>query len=156
MAPTHFDRKFFSLMVGRPHSFANASATNVLPVPIGPVKSSPIGTRAGPALADALGDDQEVLLHLVHAADDVEAVRRLDELDEAVALAFEDLPLPLADTRRSTSRRAVSAGSFGEDAGGAASGATSFAISSWLSPAVSAASLAARSATPHLPRAVPR
>ena len=31
VAPTHFERKFFSLIVGSAHSFANASATKVLP-----------------------------------------------------------------------------------------------------------------------------
>ena len=76
VAPTHLERKFFSLIVVSPHSFANASATNVLPVPIGPVKRMPIGTRLRPALADVLGDDEQVLLHLLHAADDFEAVLR--------------------------------------------------------------------------------
>ena len=45
VAPTHFERKFFNLIVVKPHSFAKVSATNVLPVPIGPVKRIPIGTR---------------------------------------------------------------------------------------------------------------
>src|SRR5437762_7761579 len=36
---SHFERKFFSLIVVSPHSFANASATKVLPVPIGKTRS---------------------------------------------------------------------------------------------------------------------
>ena len=87
------------------------------------------------ALADVLGDHEEVLLDLLHAADDLEAVLRLDELDEAEALALEDLALaprdepvglparPLGDVR-------------GVPSGARAPGAMSFRISSRVMPAV--------------------
>ena len=57
VAPTHFERKFFSLMVVSPHSLANASATKVLPVPIGPGEEDAHRARGCVrALADVLGD----------------------------------------------------------------------------------------------------
>ena len=69
---------------------------------------------ARPAVADVLGDHQEVLLHLLHAADDVEAVFGLDELDEAEALALEDLALAPGDepvhVRRARSATAAGVG----------------------------------------------
>ena len=40
---------------------------------------------------------QEVLLHLLHAAHHLEAVLRFDELDEAEALALDDLALAPGD-----------------------------------------------------------
>ena len=43
--PTHFSRKFLNLMQVSPLSAAKASATKVFPVPIGPTKMMPIGTR---------------------------------------------------------------------------------------------------------------
>jgi hypothetical protein len=43
--PTHLLRKFLSLMAVRPDDLAKASATKVLPVPMGPVNNRPIGTR---------------------------------------------------------------------------------------------------------------
>ena len=72
---------------------ANASATKVLPVPIGPVNSIPIGTRLVRPSRMFSAITQQVLLDLLHAADHIEAVLRLDELDQAEALALEDLAL---------------------------------------------------------------
>ncbi len=49
--PTHFERKFFSTTPGSPASFRNALMTKVLPTPIGPTASSPIGaSRRSPVL----------------------------------------------------------------------------------------------------------
>src|SRR5690606_32278225 len=54
--------------------------------------------RAGAvALAHVLGDLEQLLLHLVDAADHREVVIGLDELDEAEALALDDLPLAPED-----------------------------------------------------------
>ena len=84
-------------MVVRPDSLANASATKVLPAPIGPVNSRPIGTRAVLPLADVAGDPLQLVLDPLDAADDAEVVLRLDELDQAEALALDDLALAAGD-----------------------------------------------------------
>src|SRR6185436_6799965 len=57
----------------------------------------------GAPLADALGDQQQVALDLVHAAHHLEAELRLDELDEAEALALEDLALAPCRSEEHTS-----------------------------------------------------
>ncbi|HEV2763903.1 MAG TPA: hypothetical protein VGV38_13055, partial [Pyrinomonadaceae bacterium] len=48
-------------------------------------------------LADVLGDDEQVFLDLLHAAHHVEAVLRLDELDQTEALALKYLALAPGD-----------------------------------------------------------
>ena len=150
VAPTHLERKFFSLMVVRPHSLANASATKVLPVPIGPVKRMPIGTRLRSPVADVLGDREQVLLDLLHAADHLEAVLRLDELDEAEALALDDLALALGDEPVDLAPRAIRAARVDRCGGRARRGrAASHLVAA--EAGVSAASLCARSAARRAP-----
>ena len=43
--PTHLERKFFSATADKPASFKNALMTKVLPEPMGPTASRPIGVR---------------------------------------------------------------------------------------------------------------
>src|SRR5207302_3334361 len=48
-----------------------------------------------PSLTKVVGDQQELLFHLLDPSDHREIVRRLDELDEPEAFALDDLPLTL-------------------------------------------------------------
>ena len=60
----------------RPDSLAKASATKVLPVPIGPVKRRPIGTRFGCPSRMLRAIAVQLLLDSLDAADDGEVVLR--------------------------------------------------------------------------------
>ncbi len=146
VAPTHFDRKFFSLIVVRPHSFAKASATNVLPVPIGPVKRMPIGTRLArpsrmfPAItrrsfftSSMPPTTSKPCSGSTNSTRPKHSRSRISRLRRAI--------------RRSTSWRARSATASVPGAPADASGAISRRMSSCDMPAVIAASVFARAAT---------
>ena len=93
VAPTHFERKFFSLIVGQPALLRERLGDERLAGAHRAGEEDAHRHAAVLAFADAVGDDEEVLLDFLHAADDFEAVRRLDELHEAEALALQDLAL---------------------------------------------------------------
>ena len=129
VAPTHFDRKFFSLIVVSPHSLREGLGHERLARSHRPGEEDAHRHARGLAVADAAGDHQQVLLHLLHAADDFEAVLGLDELDQAEAFALQDLALAAGDEAVDLLPRAVAAVGDGALAG-CAPGASSFAISS--------------------------
>ena len=145
VAPTHFERKFFSLIVGSPHSFANASATKVLPVPIGPVNRSPIGTRnVRPwRMLSAMTRRSFFTSSIPPTTSNPCAGSTNSTRPKHSRSRISRLRLAIS---RSTSARAWSTRSTSMEAGTTAVGATRRLMASRSMPEVSAASLCARSA----------
>ena len=132
VAPTHLVRKFLSLIVVRPHSLANASATKVLPVPIGPVKRMPIGHAvAPPSRMFSATRSRSFLTSSMPPTTSKPCCGVTNSMSPKHSRSM--ISRLRAATRRSIPRRALS---LGDGAGGLPSGAISLRIASRVMPCV--------------------
>ena len=96
VAPTQRSRKFLKTTQGMPSSPAQHCTRNVLPVPMRPANQVAHRQRAQGAPLQQLGVLAQPGLDRVEPGDVVERERRLDEVEQALALALDQVLLDLA------------------------------------------------------------